>query len=234
MGTVLVPALTQAIRDGDHAAMTQAESRGLELAVALALPATLAMMVLAEPIIRILFEHGAFTSADTDATARALQMLAVGLPAHVLTKTLSPAFFARDDTRTPLIATLSGIAAAIVAGLVAGRGGGASGVALSIAFGAWVCAIILIVRGATTFGFSLDAAAWRRLPRIALCAVIMAATLFTSEYFVGQVAEQANFMAQLTILGGLVAAGISFYGLLLDLFDIVSWGRAIDNLRGRS
>lgn len=234
MGTVLVPALTRAIRDDDRAAMKEAESRGLELAVALALPATLALIVLAEPIIRILFEHGAFTTADTEATAEALMMLAIGLPAHVLTKTLSPAFFARDDTRTPLIATLSGIAFAIIAGLVWGRNAGAAGVALSIAYGAWVCAIILIIRGATTFGFSLDAAAWRRLPRIALCAAIMALMLFTSQYFVGPVAEQANFMAQLTILGGLVAASISLYGLLLDLFDIVSWGKAIDNLRGRS
>ena len=72
MGTVLIPELTRAVRGGDHSAVAHAESRGLELAVGLALPSTLGLMVLSEPIVRLLFEHGAFTSADTAATARAL------------------------------------------------------------------------------------------------------------------------------------------------------------------
>ena len=71
MGTVLIPELTRAVRGEDHAAVAHAESRGLELAVGLALPATLGLIVLSEPIVRLLFEHGAFTAADTAATARA-------------------------------------------------------------------------------------------------------------------------------------------------------------------
>ena len=85
------------------------ESRGLELAVGLALPAMLGLIVLSEPVVRMLFEHGAFTSADTTATSRALMWLALGLPANVLVKALSPAFFAREDTLTPLLATLKGV-----------------------------------------------------------------------------------------------------------------------------
>ena len=103
MGTVLMPEMTRALRNGDSAAMAHAKSRGLELAVGLALPATLGLIVLSEPIVRLLFEHGAFTAADTKATARALMWLALGLPAHVLVKALSPAFFAREDTMTPLL-----------------------------------------------------------------------------------------------------------------------------------
>ena len=86
------------MRGDDQAAVAHAESRGLELAVGLALPATLGLIVLSEPIVRLLFEHGAFTAADTAATAQALIWLALGLPAHVLVKALSPAFFAREDT----------------------------------------------------------------------------------------------------------------------------------------
>ena len=108
MGTVLIPELTRAVRGGDHSAVAHAESRGLELAVGLALPATLGLMVLSEPIVRLLFEHGAFTSADTAATARALMWLTLALPAHVLVKALSPAFFAREDTVTPLLADAEG------------------------------------------------------------------------------------------------------------------------------
>src|SRR5207253_4519242 len=106
MGTVLVPELARAIGASDKAALAAAESRGLELAVGLALPAALGLIVLREPIVRALFEHGAFLAADTAATAQALALLAFGLPAHVLGKALSPAFFARGDTATPLLAAL--------------------------------------------------------------------------------------------------------------------------------
>jgi putative peptidoglycan lipid II flippase len=231
MGTVLVPELTRAIQSDDHAALAQAESRGLELAVGLALPATLGLIFLSQPIIGVLFEHGAFTANDTIATAQALSVLALGLPAHVLMKVLSPAFFAREDTRTPLLATLAGIAAAVIAGLLAGRSFGAAGVAASITFGAWCGALVLGWRGATTFGFSIDALARKRLPRIAACAAIMGAMLWSSDTFVAPVMEGAGFTARLTILGGFVAAGISLYGLLLDLFGVVSWGEAIVGLR---
>ena len=85
--------------------------------------------MLSEPIVRMLFEHGAFTAADTAATAQALMWLALGLPAHVLVKALSPAFFAREDTLTPLLATLKGLAVAIAAGLRARPLFGADGIA---------------------------------------------------------------------------------------------------------
>ncbi len=157
MGTVLVPELTRAVQGDDRAAIAHAESRGLELAVGLALPATLGLMVLSEPIVRLLFEHGAFTAADTAATARALMWLALALPAHVLVKALSPAFFAREDTLTPLLATLKGFAVAIVLAVLLGHYFGAEGIAASIALGAWSTAFGLIRRGAETFGFSIDA-----------------------------------------------------------------------------
>src|SRR5947207_3751014 len=136
MGAVLIPELARALRDEDHASMISAESRGLELAVGLALPATLGLIALSEPIVRMLFEHGAFTALDTAATAQALMLLALGLPAHVLVKALSPAFFAREDTLTPLLATFKGFAVAIVLSVVLGQIFGAGGIAASIAMGA--------------------------------------------------------------------------------------------------
>ncbi len=65
MGTVLIPELTRALHGGDKAAIAHAESRALELAAGLALPAMLGLIVLSAPIVRLLFEHGAFTAADT-------------------------------------------------------------------------------------------------------------------------------------------------------------------------
>ena len=163
MGTVLIPELTRALQGDNRIAAAHAESRGLELAVGLALPATLGLIVLSEPIVRLLFEHGLFTATDTIGTAQALMLLALGLPAHVLVKALSPAFFARDDTLTPLFATLKGFAVAIVLAVVLGHVYGASGIAASIALGAWSSAFTLIRGVAAGFGFSIDDAARRRL-----------------------------------------------------------------------
>jgi putative peptidoglycan lipid II flippase len=230
MGTVLVPELTRAVRGGDRESVTHAESRGLELAVGLALPATLGLIVLAEPIVRMLFEHGAFTAADTNATAHALMWLAIGLPAHVLVKALSPAFFARDDTRTPLVATLKGLMVAILLALVLGRLFGADGIAASIALGAWSGALSLIRRGVATFGFSIDAAARRRLPRMVAAALVMGGLMWLAATFLPPAAPLHGF-ALAVVLVLLIAGGIGFYGLLLALSGVIGWTEAVNAAR---
>jgi putative peptidoglycan lipid II flippase len=230
MGTVLVPELTRALRGNDDASMAHAESRGLELAVGLALPATLGLIALDEPIVRLLFEHGLFTAADTEGTARALIWLALGLPAHVLVKALSPAFFARDDTTTPLWATLKGIAVAIAAAIVLGRFG-ASGIAAAIALGAWSNALSLIRRGAATFGFAIDPAARRRLPRIALAALAMGGLLWLAAHFMLPPGETIHGLAQAAALLALIAGGIAIYGLLLAFLGVTGWRETLNAVR---
>jgi putative peptidoglycan lipid II flippase len=228
MGTVLVPELTRALRGGDRTAVEEAESRGLELAVGLALPATLGLIALGEPIVRMLFEHGAFTPADTAATARALMWLALGLPAHVLVKALSPAFFARDDTLTPLLAALKGFAVALVLSVVLGQIFGPSGIAASIALGAWSSALALIRRGAATFGFSIDAAARRRLPRIVAAALAMGGLLWLAASLAPALSANAHGLAQAAVLVMLISGAIAIYGLLLALFGVIRWDDAVN------
>ena len=85
--------------------------------------------------------------------------LSLGLPAHVLFKALAPAFFARENTTTPLVSVLKGIVLATAAAFLFGHLFGADGIAAAIALGAWSSALSLLREGATRFGFSLDAAA---------------------------------------------------------------------------
>jgi putative peptidoglycan lipid II flippase len=211
---VLVPELTRALHGDDSASMVEAGSRGLELAVGFALPATLGLIVLREPIVRALFQHGAFTALDTTATAQAMMWLALALPAHVLFKALSPAFFARENMRAPLLATLTGFAVAIVAALALGRLFGTAGIAAAIALGAW-CSALALLLAARTFRFAIDAAARRRLPRIVLAALVMGALLWPEARFVLPATAAAHGAAQLAMLGILIAGGMAIYGLLL-------------------
>ncbi|MCK1710253.1 MULTISPECIES: murein biosynthesis integral membrane protein MurJ [unclassified Bradyrhizobium] len=228
MGTVLVPELTRAVASCDRSAVAHAESRALELAAGLALPATLGLMVLAEPIVRLLFEHGAFGAADSAATAHALMWLALGLPAHVLIKALSPAFYARSDTMTPLLSTAKGFAVAVALAVLLGQFFGSTGIAASIAAGAWSSALALLRRGTTEFGFSVDAAAQKRLPRIVLAAALMGALLWLTAGFVP---AAAHGIIRFVALGVQIAAGIGVYGLLLQILGVASWREAISALK---
>jgi putative peptidoglycan lipid II flippase len=218
---------------GDASAVAHAQSRGLELAVGLALPATLGLIVLSEPVVRMLFEHGAFTAADTAATASALIWLALGMPAHVLVKALSPAFFARHDTLTPLWATLKGFAVSIALALVLGHIFGASGIAAGIAVGAWSSALSLIRKGAATFGFSIDAEARRRLPRIVAAALAMGAALWLAARLL-PLATVAHGFAQALFVLPLIAGAIAVYALLLSAFGAIGWLEAVNAVRQKA
>ncbi|MGC1559378.1 MAG: murein biosynthesis integral membrane protein MurJ [Bradyrhizobium sp.] len=234
-GAVLVPELTRSLRAADRETLAHAESRGLELAVGLALPATLGLIVLGKPIVRMLFEHGAFTAADTAGTAQALIWLALGLPAHVLIKALSPAFFARGDTLAPLLATLKGLAITILLAIVLGQLFGASGIAASIAFGAWNNALALIRRGITTFGFSIDAAARRRLPRIVAAALGMAALLYLAAPFVPGASDSVHGgLVQALLVLALISGGMAVYSLLLGLCGAIGRAEAVHAIKRTS
>ena len=232
MGLALVPQLTRAVQADDAEAAGRAQSRAVELAVGLALPAALGLAVLAQPIVGVLFEHGAFTAADTAATAAVLLWFALGLPAQVLTKTLSPAFFARGDTMAPFVATLKGLAIAAALAFVLGHLFGVGGIAAGIAMGSWSTAVTLIRRGADTFGFAIDAEAWRRLPRIVLAALLMGALLWLIARYVWPFVADGHGFAQAVVLAVLIAGGLVLYAGLLALFGVVRPRDAIEAIRG--
>lgn len=101
VGTVLLPELSRRLQAGDHAGGREAFNRGTEFALLLTLPAAVALVVIAFPITEVLYQRGKFDAEDTAATALALAIYGLGLPAFVLQKALQPLFYAREDTRSP-------------------------------------------------------------------------------------------------------------------------------------
>jgi murein biosynthesis integral membrane protein MurJ len=101
VGVVLLPELSRRLREGEDLRARDAFSRGMEFALALTVPSAVALVVIAQPIVSVLFERGAFGRIDTVNTALALAVYGAGLPAFVLHKVLQPLYFAREDTRTP-------------------------------------------------------------------------------------------------------------------------------------
>lgn len=212
LGTILLPTISRLLGSGKEAEAMETQNRGVELALFLTLPAMAALIVAAEPIVRGLFQHGAFTAEDTVRCAWALAAFSVGLPAYVLVKVLTPGFYARQDTRTPVrFATIS-IAVNIAANLVLiptiGHVGPPLATALASGVNVWLLYRTLRVRG----HFISDARLNRRLPRLALAALLMAGALFGLDrlldpYLTGSTLER--FAA----LGLLVATGCAIYGV---------------------
>ena len=102
LGTVILPSLSRHHVTTDHDGFSKALDWGLRTTLLIALPAMFGLMLLAEPLVATLFQHGHFRPFDTHMATLSITALSFGLPAFALVKVLLPAFYARQDTRTPV------------------------------------------------------------------------------------------------------------------------------------
>ncbi|KPF70860.1 hypothetical protein IP88_11055 [alpha proteobacterium AAP81b] len=208
VGTALLPALSKQLGAGDDKAALHSQNRAIELVLLLTLPAAAALTVAALPIIRGLLQFGAFTAANTVATAEALAAFSLGLPAYVLIKVLTPGFHARQDTKTPVRIAVASMLVNLIGNLTLIWQFSHVGIALATALAAWVNAgalwWVLRKRG----HFASDARLRRTLPRFAAAAAAMVAVLLALAPFIlpfttGPLVVRAAALAVLIGTGGL-------------------------------
>lgn len=151
VGIVLLPDLSRRLSTRDDMGARDAFSRAGEISLALTLPCAVALVIIPFPIVTVLFERGAFDSDDTAATALAVAIYGVGLPAFVLQKVLQPIFFARQDTKRPFYYALVAMVvnAAIAIGLAFVIGWIAAAIGATLA--GWAM-VFLLLRGARGYG----------------------------------------------------------------------------------
>lgn len=210
IGIVLLPDLSRRLQAGDTEGGRMAFNRACEISLGLTLPAAVALVVIPLPLVSVLFERGAFEAADSRATAAALAIYGLGLPAFVLQKTLQPLFFAREDTRRPFRYALVSMVvnAAVAVGLAPVMGYLAAALGTTVAGWAMVW---LLWRGSRPMGeaAALDDRMRRRAPRIAGAAVLMGAVIY------GLALPLAPLLyggpERYLALAGLVGAGIAAY-----------------------
>jgi putative peptidoglycan lipid II flippase len=183
LGTILLPTVSRMLSRGEEAAAMETQNRGIELALFLTLPATVAFITVAEPIVRGLFQYGRFSVADARACGWALSAFSIGLPSYVLVKVLTPGYYARGDTRTPvryaMLSILINIAGNLVLIPTLGHYGfGHVGPPLATALSSTVNVAMLYRTLVTRGHFAADAQLKRRLPRLALAALVMGVALF--------------------------------------------------------
>jgi putative peptidoglycan lipid II flippase len=222
IGTALLPLLARELRAGHTASAMANQNRAIEYGLLFSLPAALALWLLAEPIIRILFEHGRFTAEDTMRTASALAAFATGLPAFVVVKALTPGFFAREDTRTPLYIAIAAIATNVILNIVFLYGTTLAqfGIALASSLSGWLnaalLAIVLLHRGQ----WSPDGRLSSRSARMLLATLGMGAALWAVLVWLSPVLAHGN-MAGIAALFGVCAAGGAAYAVLGGLLGVI-------------
>lgn len=219
LGTILLPALSKTYASKNRDEYRRLLDWGLRLCFLLVLPCTLALAILAEPLVVSLFQYGKFTANDSLMTQQALMAYAVGLLALILVKILAPGFYAQQNIKTPVrIAVISLLATqAMNALFVFGLEMAHVGLALAISLAACLNAGLL-------YWQLLRADIFRPLPgwgvflfKLVVAVAVMVAVLLGLLQVMPAWAEGEMFV-RLVRLGALVVAGlVAYFGMLLIL-----------------
>ena len=209
---MLLPEVTRLVRRDDAKGASDSMVRGMELGLLITLPAAVAMMVIPEPIITVLFQRGEFTADDAYQTGMALRGFALGLPGYVLIKVLQPGYFARENTRAPMMMAGITVLVNIVVSLLLFAPLGHVGIAIATTIAAWVN-VLLLARGLKGL-VHVDKAFWTKALRICMASVVMGALVWGGYQLLGSWFEDA-FWKQCTALALLIGLGMSVYAVLV-------------------
>jgi putative peptidoglycan lipid II flippase len=145
IGTAILPQVSRHVDIGEHAEAARVQGQAADLAMLLCLPAALALAASAHPLVSAIFQGGRFTERDAYFTGLTLSIVALGLPAYVLVKVLTPGFYARRDTATPVKTALAVLAVNIALNFALIPPFGIGGLAAAVALSSWLNCVILYV-----------------------------------------------------------------------------------------
>lgn len=221
IGTVILPHLSRRYAATDAEGYSAALDWALRLALLAGVPAGLGLLLLAEPLTSVVYQGGKFTAHDTRMAALSLSAMSLGVPAFMLSKVLSPAFYARQDTRTPMKAAIWTVFANVAMTIAftlplwlndvdGAHGGIALATGLAGIFNAW-----LLWRYLRRDGLLKPQPGWgRHLLRIAVACAAMTAVVLGISHWVGDWTAIGIWHRTLWLLAA-VAAGAAAYGVTL-------------------
>jgi len=183
--------------------------------MALTLPATVALIIISEEIARGLFERGAYTAFDARQTGYAAALFALGLPAFVLTKVLTPGFFADEDSKTPLRFSLWAMGINTVLSLIGVWIIGWLAIPIATAIASWIN-IWMLWRVLRVRGYGADLRLWQRIKRMAAASLVMGLVLVGASWLLDGSLEVQ--FARVLGLFGLVLLGMASYVIAARLF----------------
>ncbi|WP_018688937.1 murein biosynthesis integral membrane protein MurJ [Ahrensia kielensis] len=211
IGVVLLPELSRALRAGDQPEALKLQNSSMEFALALILPASVALAIVPEPIVAVLFERGKFTPETTEATAAALAAFSIGLPSFVLIKVFQPAYFAREDMRTPLWFSLISLIINAGLSLLLFPTYGHVGIAFATSVSAWTTALLL---GGTLWwrnDFRPSPKTLKRCLMMALSSAVMGICIYFAADYGWVLFAESGILLRVLLLLSLILIAIFVY-----------------------
>lgn len=226
VGTALLPTLSRYLRQGNLEQAKNSQSLAIEFALSVSIPAAFGLVLLAHPIINLIY---GLSACDNQATAAALAMFAAGIPAYVLTKIFTASFFARQDTKTPVITGAICICANIVVSLL--FMGILKHVALALAttVSAWLNVVLLYSILHRRGDYRVSVHVLKITGKVVSCCALMSLALLYAQFLPvdilwgGLVGQVVHLMG--TIIIGMVVFGVS--GYTTGAFNIVKLKQAM-------
>lgn len=221
LGTAILPSLSRFIAKEDQGGAQRVQSNATELGMLLTIPAAVGLFFAAEPLTTAIYLGGKYDMGDVSATAATMAMLVVGLPAFVMVKVLTPGFFARSDTRTPVYTALASLVINVALNLLLIPRMGVAGLALASGLAGWANCVMLYAILHRRGHFHIEAGLFARIMRIVLSAAAMGATVhflapYGAGWFNGGLWARVISVALLVGAGALVYFGLAWLTGAID------------------
>jgi putative peptidoglycan lipid II flippase len=235
LGTIATAGLARRAAEGDMDGLRNTLRQTLSMLAFLTVPATVGLMVLGVPVVRLIYERGRFTPAATEATAAALFLYAFGLVGYTGVKVLAPAFYALGRPRAPLLASVSAVATNLVVVLLLHGRLGFRAIALGTALGSLVNAGLLVALFEKRVGGLLGHGLFRPIARMAAAAASMGGLAWLVAAGLERLVGTGGLVAQLVTGLVPVVAGVLLYVLLTRALAVaeadVLWRMVRDRVR---
>ncbi len=219
IATAILPSLSRFATVVDMGRFRQTLALGLRIVVLLIVPATVALLVLATPVIALIFEHGAFQPYDTARTAQALRIYLVGLPFAAVDQLLIFAFYARKDTKTPVVVGVLGVFVYIVVALTLIAPLGMIGLVLANSVQLSSHALVMLFLVHRHFDGVRGQGLVRTLLKVLVASGATGFIVYLTAQLAGPVAP-ASLWGEVLIVGGAGALGLGIYALLVWLLRV--------------
>jgi putative peptidoglycan lipid II flippase len=225
IATATLPAVSRHAAQHDKAAVRNTIADGMSLMLMLNVPATFGLLVLATPIVRLIFERGAFTAADTAATAAALQLYALGLLGYSVVRIASPAFYALGEARTPVTVSVATVLFNAVLNILLVRALGYRGLALGTSIAALFNATLLLILLRRHLAGLEGGRVLASMLKIVVASALMGAAAYAVDAWLPALLPGNGLVPQVIRLGTAIGAALLVLALAAHLLHIREFRR---------
>ena len=220
MGTALLPMLSKTIRTKDYDKAFQTQNLAFEYALTLALPAALGLLILADPITKVVYQYGRLQADDVKEIALTVKAFATGLPAYIMIKILTNIFFAREDTKTPVKIAIVAMIINVALNVTLIRIYEHVGLALATSIAAWANVTMLFIVTQKQKIMPLSKRFYAFLPKLAFASIGCFSVIAVVHYFLWPLLS-GDRLTEACLLLIFIISGVGMYGTSCYLFGII-------------